>query len=927
VPLVVVNDSHHAFPEQWMNKELVWALNTSNNDSDKLEASVEKMAQKADHIMGEEELHYWMAKHGISAEVVDQAIANSHELAQKCQVEIKPTLEMPRLAKDEVEDLKDLIAACEQGFKQFVTDEGLDEAKYYARLQEELQLISSKNFAGYFNMVRDYTMAYRSGSWAQYVHKNAPKDPQLIGPGRGSVGGTLVGYLTGIDGIDPIKYGTLFSRFLSPGRKGFPDIDVDVSQKNRPDLLKYLFKRFGEDNACIIGTLSHNGPKSTIKDVGRALGITKLPGGYTDLQAISDHIEEVVHWQKQMRADDVDADEDISWEDLIEKKGGALLPYKQRYPELFSKVEEMVGLVRHSGVHAAGVLVSNKPLLGAIPLRRTKNKVITTQFDMWEVEELGGVKLDLLGIRHLDTLSVARKLIYDRHGVWIDYDRTGLSVPQGCDNVIKFGDEHFNDPAIWPQIDKGHTTGIFQVETSNCTTSAIDFRPRSMVDIANLTSIIRPGVADAGLKDAYVRRRAGLEPVLYDHPLMESFVGPKWSTDTFGILVYQEQIIQCVQDLAGFTPDEADGLRKAMGKKQMDVLLKYKSKFVQGCLDNPAFSSAGNPERIADAIWASIEASGRYAFNWSHAIGYAMISTWEIWTKHYYPQEFLVALMQTDGKHINKYIREARRGNIVILPPDVNLSARKFTIDGDKIRYGLDTVRSVGEAACNGILKARPFTTIEDYLRRAGKGADKQKVYNLICIGAFDSIGDKYDLLDQLEYYRATEDLAPSTLAKEDKLNKVLQRRLANPDYQITRPDFTDPRVVYEMEKELVGNYVTVDPMERYVPLLDAKAIKEATDISGFPVGNRFCIGGQLVGVKTTVTKKGRNPGQEMAHLTVQWNEEDFRITVWPQQWASAKMLLDIGSPVAIEVRRLNSGCCLESLERLDILYDRAGIA
>ena len=226
------------------------------------------------------------------------------------------------------------------------------------------------------------------------------------------------------------------------------------------------------------------------------------------------------------------------------------------------------------------------------------------------------------------------------------------------------GSEHFSDPAIWEQIDKGHTTGIFQVSTPNCTAAAMDFNPRSEVDIADLTSIIRPGVADAGLKEVYLRRRAGKEPVVYDHPLMEKFVGPSWKSNTYGMIVYQEQIIEIVQELAGFSPDEADDIRKAVGKKYLDKVLAFKGKFVEGCVSNLDFIQSIDTARarqIANKIWLSIESAARYAFNWSHAVEYAHISTPEVWVKYYYPQEFLVALMQTDANKTNDYIREARR--------------------------------------------------------------------------------------------------------------------------------------------------------------------------------------------------------------------------------------------------------------------------
>lgn len=926
VPLVVVNDSHHAHPDKWLNKELVWAFNTSD-DADKLKANLESMAQKADHLMGEEEIHFWMAKHGVDKAVIDEAIKNSHDIASQCQVQIRPTLSVPRMAASEVDDLKDLLRYCQEGFARRVTDAGLDEGVYFARLESELRLIAQKNFAGYFNMVRDYVLAYRSGSWSQFVRDDprSPKTPLVVGPGRGSVGGSLVAYLIGITVIDPIKYGTLFSRFLSPGRKGLPDIDVDIQQSERPDALKYLFKRFRAPNVCIIGTLSRNGPKQTLRDLGRAL---KTPR--QDIEAMSTHIAEV---ERLRDPTDPDA-EDLTWGELVERKGHELAPYAQHHPTLFRLGGELTGLARHSGVHPAGILVSSDPLLGRVPTRRTKKKVVTTQFDMHEVEFLGGIKLDLLGIRHLDTLAHARRLIYERHGTWLDYWSTGYGIPARAQRVIALGPGHYADPAIWEQIDKGQTLGIFQVETSNCTEAAIHFHPRNEVDVADLCSVIRPGVSDAGLKEVYLRRRAGLEPVLYDHPLMEQFVGPKWATNTYGVLVYQEQFMECAQVLAGFTEDEADDLRTAMSKKYMDRLVAFKEKFFTGCSSQESYMSyfvgqpTDQPGKVSEKIWASIEAAGRYAFNWSHAVGYSLISTPETWIKHYYPQEFLVALMATDSGNINRYIREARRRKITILPPDINKSARKFTIENDNIRYGLDTVRGVGAAACRGIMAARPYLSLEDFAGRAKEGADKGVVYNLILIGAFDEMGPREQMLQQLRRFRAAKGLATSTLVDPEKLEVVITRRLAsgNDEYRISIPDFADRKVMYEIEKLLVGTYVTVDPLERYVPALDEIAVREPLDMANYTRGQHFIVGGQLSKIRPTVTKNGFSPGQEMAHISVNWNEAEFRVVVFPEAWARSKLLLKVGTPVACKVKKLDNGCCLESVERLDLLFDREGL-
>jgi DNA polymerase III subunit alpha len=333
--------------------------------------------------------------------------------------------------------------------------------------------------------------------------------------------------------------------------------------------------------------------------------------------------------------------------------------------------------------------------------------------------------------------------------------------------------------------------------------------------------------------------------------------------------------------------------------------------------------------RVAGKIWAYLEASGRYAFNWSHAVAYGgFIAGFEIWDKHYFPEEFLVACMQTLGD-INLYIRDARRRKITILPPDVNLSATKFTIEANAVRYGLDTVFGVGPAACRDIMAARPYSSLDDYLVRAGGGTDKAVVYNLICIGAFDSFGDRTEILQQLQRWVASKSLAESTLSNPEKHEKAIQRRLDNrpEQYAIDIPDFSDPKVVYELEKKLVGTFVTVDPMERYVETLDRTAISDPYDVSRFARGDTFIIGGQLTAVRPTVTKKGKTPGASMAHITVSWNEADFRIVCFPETWRSAKTLLQVGSPIACRVGKLDNGCQLLSVERLDWLFDREGIA
>lgn len=905
VPLVIVNDAHHAYPEQWENKELVWKFKVGSKGDDQ---EVNDYGQKADHLMGGEEVEAWMLQQGLNRQAIYEAIENSHTIAHSCKAEITKILDMPRLTGSDEEDLSLLVRNVEKGFRDKVTREGLDEEPYSNRLQEEMGLIASKGFAGYFNVVEDDVRAAITGSWAQYTGASRKPHPMLCGPGRGSAGGCLVAYLLGVTSLDPLHYGLLFERFLSPGRQDWPDIDVDYPQSLRQGEKAYLEARHHADHVCTIGTLSRSQPKALLRDLGRAMEIPLY-----EVNQMAKIIEQV----KMIEAEVEEGDDGPTWEEVLEKKGGELADWANKYPKLFEKINEMSGTVRQSSKHASGVVVSNKPILGTIPTR-VKNKQTVTQFDMYEVELLGAVKLDLLGLRHLDTLMHARDLILQRHGVWLDYRNDKLEMGAYPKPRQSFGPKEFADPAIWPQIHRGHTTGIFQLETADLSRKSTQLLPLNEVDVAALISIVRPGVKDAGLETAYLRRRAGVEPVEYDHPMMEPI-----TKETYGILVYQEQLLRTVKELAGFTPTEADDLRKALGKKKMDKVLEFKDNFRAGCQSNPEFVSIPQSTGAIDSIWASIEAAGRYAFNKSHAVGYSKIACWEVWTKHYYPQEFLVALLATDPENATRYVREARRLGFRVLPPDINKSTTKFTCEDDAIRYGIDTVRSVGKTMSGDIQAGQPYKDLDDYLARAGKGRNKTCVYNLLRIGAFDEMGDRRELLERLQYCRIVDNLAVSTRENDERLGKIVDRRSQKVQYQIDIPDFTKPETIIAIEQELVGNYVTVDPMGPYISAIESIAIKDPSEMDEIAPKSLFAIGGQITSIKVhTIKKKGRNEGKDMAFIGIEWSGAGFEVTAFPEMWAQVKDLMNEGDPVLCEVIRDERGAHLRSVERLDLLLD-----
>jgi DNA polymerase-3 subunit alpha len=912
VPLVVVNDAHYALKNQWEEHRLVYNLSTQAYRKDQ----VETKGQAADWLMNADEMVHWMGRHGIPTSVTREAIANTAMIAEACNAEILPSLAMPRLYPTDAEDAAAFRRTIEEGFTKFVLDKGLPEDDYRQRLEYEAALIVDKGMAGYFNVVADYVMAARSGTYIQWLDPRAKPDPCLCGPGRGSGGGSLVNYVLGITSLDPIKYDLMFERFINPDRPDYPDIDVDFQKSRRAGIKDYLGARYGQDNVCSIGTRSRSGPKQMLKDLGRAMGIE-----WSDILKMVDLIEEV----DNIVPDEDELDENQqppAWDEVLAELGGDLAPWARKYPLLFQRLEQMVGLVRQAGVHAAGVVVNTEPMLGNIPTR-IKKGTRSTQFDMHEIAELGGVKDDLLANKGLDVLSIARFLIYTRHGVWLDYDGFGFGVPDEAETVITFGDEHYNDPTIWDQIDRGQTAGIFQIGTPSGTKQAMRFKPRSLVELADLASINRPGVIRAGQLEHYLKRRNGDEDVAYDHPMMEPITGPSASTFTYGILVYQEQLIRTARSLAGFTAGESEELRKAIGKKLADKIEDIKPKFIDGCMANPDFTGPGGTRNTALKIWGSLEAAGAYAFNKSHATGYAMQPCWEIWTKHYFFDEFITACLAVVPEKTTQFIRECRKRGRPILPPDINKSGERFTLTDDGIRYGLTDVRGIGVSVVPDIVAHRPYTSIEDYLAKTSTtgGAKKGVIDALIKVGAFDGVGDdRQEMLDAVYRHRSSLEVSPNKwmgLSEDERALIIATKWEAKPE-EYPRFDFADEKFVVATEIELLGTHVSLDPMARYLPMIEGVCINHPCDIDDHETGSRFVIGGELTKVKT----HRQSNGKEMAFLGVRWAEEDFDIVAFADGWeANQRMLQTTGVPVACEVIKLSGkGCQLSVVERLDWL-------
>lgn len=847
VPLVVVNDAHYASEDEWQDHALVWEMSTGGGKT-KNDDQTER-GQAAAWVMDDAELYYWMSNHGIPNHVTAEAIKNSAMIGENCNAEIRSELRIPRLTNSDQDDLRMFLEHVEAGFKRKVEERGLDREKYWARVEMEVRTITSKNFAGYFNVVADYT------KWA--------KDRMLVGPGRGSAGGSLVSYLMDITELDPIKYDLMFERFISPERKNFPDIDLDFPQKRRGEVVDYIADRYGHDCVCSIGTRAKLGPKSAIRDIARALHIP-----LDDTNEMAKLVEQI----KEMDDREEDNEDQETWEDVIERKGGELLPWMRKYPDLFGRVERMVGMTRSAGKHPAGVLVSDRPITGELPMR-FRNNTASSQFDMSEVEWLGYVKLDVLGLRHLDTLTIARDLIFERHGIFLDY--------------YAFDEKQYDDPAIWPAVSAGGTLGLFQLESAGGTDATKAFKPMGIADVADLISINRPGVIDAGLKDVFIDRRHGVEPVHYDHPMMTRFVGK-----TQGILVYQEQILEVVQAIAGFTPDEADTLRSLLSKKKADKLPPFREKFFRNCLASPDFvAQSPNPRGAAEAIWNSIEASGRYSFNKAHAFAYAMIPCWEAWVKHYYYAEFITALLCTDEKKVKRYMGEARGRGLSVMPPDINISGENFTLVDNVIRFGLGSVRGIGAGAAKELISKAPYTSVADVVEKVdGKKANSAALMNLIKIGAFDEFGPRADQMVEL-------------------------RAIKKSKKELEIPDFASPLGLTEVEENLVGTWITHDPLGPWHKMIEDLCATEA-EVERLSKGEVAMVGGLVTDVHQIRTRTGK----PMGFLTIEHHDQSFRVVCFPESWEANRMFIKANTPVICRVGRLDRGIQLIVVQRLDYL-------
>jgi len=725
-----------------------------------------------------------------------------------------------------------------------------DETPYFERLDRELPVIREMGFAGYMLIVADFI------NYARGV--GIP-----VGPGRGSVVGSLVSYAMGITEVDPIEHKLLFERWLNPGRRSMPDIDVDFCFERRDEVLTYVRKKYGDDRVAQIITFGTIKGKQAIRDVGRVLGLSF---------AETDRIVKLYPAPKQGR--------DFPLKDALEMEP-RLEDERKKNPELFEYAFKLEGLLRHASRHAAGVVISDLPLADLVPLyvdkERSEEAVSITQYSMKGVEEIGLIKFDFLALKNLTLITNTIELIA----------ASGIEPP----DLARL---RLDDPDSFKLLARGDTVGVFQMEGSGMRRFLTELKPSSFEDVIAAISLFRPGTLDAGMVDPFIARKHGKEPVEYDHPLLEPVL-----RDTYGVIIYQEQVMRAAQALSGYTLEEADILRAAMGKKQMAVMEREREHFIAGAVGN------GVARGLAESIFEKIATFASYGFNRSHAAAYALTTYTTAYLKAHYPREFMAALMSLDMDDIGKSyknIAALREMRIAILPPDVNQSRVKFTVSGAAIRFGLGAIRGVGQKSGEEIIAVREaggeFKNLADFCMRVGTQIVNRRVLEaLIKCGAMDFTGlGRAALMSVVEdalklTQRAESDAARNQIGLFGKSGETPTIAPREAVAEIAQKE------MLKFEKETLGFYITAHPLDKYDRELRRIGKLTTADLPAAPDGSQVRIAGVVQAVKL----KNNKSGKRYATFSLEDRDGVVECIAWPETYQKYEAVIMGDEPVVVK--------------------------
>ncbi len=835
-PLIATNDVHYMRRTDSEWHDVLLCVQTNSNVDDP-----NRYRFRGDDYYFRSPTEMWNL---FGAEVPD-CLINTQKIADRCNVKLEMGhYYLPEFPLPEGETLESYLRRiAEAGLKKRLKSDSPPEI-YVNRLNYELGVIEQMGFPGYFCIVADII--------------NAAKERGIpIGPGRGSAAGSVVAWSLGITDLDPIRYNLLFERFLNPERISMPDIDTDVSDKRRDELIEYIVSKYGSDRVAQIITFDRMKSKGAITDVGRALGmtvadvrrVTKLIPG--SLKSGINNIGDALSGVPDLKA-------------IYDKE-----PAVKKLLDISSNIE---GISRHCSQHAAGIVITPRPLIEMVPVRKFGESQIVTQYSMEPVEKLGLVKMDFLGLRTLSVIEGALENIKANGKGEIDLDE----IPM-------------DDQKTYEMLQRGDTLGVFQLESSGMTALVVRMKPDCFEDLIALVALYRPGPLESGMADQYVRCKHKEEPVHFLHPaLAES------TKETYGVILYQEQVMQIASSLAGYSLGEADLLRRAMGKKKAEVMAEQREKFINGAVKNNV-----DPKKAGE-IYDIIEKFAGYGFNKSHSAAYALISYRTAWLKANYGPEFLAAYLSSivgsKMSVLGQYIRSVREAGYSVLPPDINESKEDFSASGDIIRLGLSAVAKVGQSAVRNIIESREkegkFQSFWDFfLKTDSRVVNRGVIENLIKSGAFDSLEkNRAKLLNAL----------PSFLEYASKRCSDSNQcsLFDNVDDALIEPvmdeceDFS-VREKLDFEKESMGLYISGHPFDNYLPLIRNHINCTFSDLSLWQSANQPVVtAGLLTSYKERYTKKG----DPMGVLDFEDSEATIEVVVFPKLWSRYKPLLNIGS-------------------------------
>ncbi len=810
IPIIATNDCHYLHQKDAEAHDALLCIQTGKQLEDQ-----DRMRYETDQI-------YFKTAEEMTRLFGDypEAIENTIRVAEECNIEIEmginhlPHFPIPREFVNPDDYLRHLT---EEGLKERY-DEITDEIN--ERLDYELKIIRQMGYAGYFLIVKDFIDYARS--------VDVP-----VGPGRGSAAGSLVSYTLKITNIDPIKYSLLFERFLNPERISMPDIDIDFADRGRDKIIDYVVKKYKRDNVCQIITFGTMAARGVVRDVGRVMGMP-----YAEVDKIAKMIPFAVN---------------MTLEDAMMKNPDLKELYDKdsRVKKLIDLSKTLEGLARHASTHAAGVVIAPDALTEFVPLFKGPRGERTTQFDMKMVEAIGLLKMDFLGLRTLTVIKDTLDMVKANHGVEIDIDNIPL-----------------DDPAVYRLFSRGDTVGVFQFESAGMRDYLRKLKPENLTDLTVMNALYRPGPLDSGMIDTYIDRKNGRQKVSYDHPKLEQIL-----KSTYGVIVFQEQVLQIANAMAGYSMGKADILRKAMGKKVAELMAEQKQEFLGGCKEQKI------DDKIAKSVFDQIETFARYGFNKAHSTGYAYVAYQCGYLKTHYPREFMAANMTSEidsSDRINILMEECRRMKIKTLPPDVNHSEKGFSVEGDKIRFGLLAVKNVGESAVEAIVNSRredgQFTGFADLVGRVNlKNLNRRTVESLIAAGAMDSLPEarsqKTAVVEEMLEFGHKVQASSSNADLFAAQGQEIQRK--EPDI----PDLPEWKISERLsnEKTSLGVYVSGHPLDDYRTELrmfgtvNTEKLKEVKD------GREVRLGGIIAKVNIKVDKRGNR----MAFVTL----EDFRGT------------------------------------------------